>query len=90
MAMKPKRTTQPSHGRTEHIYRVESAEPYGWIVYLDGDSATHFFRSRPLALAKACEWAEANRPSLVLLSNIAGHIERHSEYQATPSPATLG
>ena len=90
MATKPKRTMQPARARTEHIYRVESAEPYGWIVYLDGDSATHFFRSRPLALAKACEWAEANRPSLVLLSNIAGHIERHSEYQASSGAAIPG
>jgi hypothetical protein len=55
-------------------------------VFIDADSETHFFCRRPAALAKACRWAGAQRPRLVLLSNIAGHIERHREYLATPDP----
>jgi hypothetical protein len=73
-----------------NVFRVESVEPYGWIVYRDGDAQTELFRSRPLALAQACARARANRPSVVLLSNIAGHIERHREYAETPEPARQG
>jgi hypothetical protein len=32
-----------------HVFRIESAEPYGWIVYLKGFAETHHFISRSLA-----------------------------------------
>jgi len=66
------------------VFRVESVEPYGWIVYRDGEAETRLFRSRPLALAHACARARSLPPSVVLLSNIAGHIERYREYPQPP------
>jgi hypothetical protein len=33
--------------------RVESAEPYGWVVYLEGSKRAHFFVGRSIALALA-------------------------------------
>ncbi len=74
---------------SSEVFRVESVEPYGWIVYRDGEPETHLFRSRPLALAHACARARSLQPSVVLLSNIAGHIERYREYPQpldTPKP----
>jgi hypothetical protein len=77
-------------GDAGHVIRVESVEPYGWIVYLDGHSETHFFHSRPAALKYASGWAAAKRPSVVLLSNIAGHVERYAEYPEGDTPVTSG
>lgn len=74
----------PTPCSADNVFRVESVEPYGWIVYRDGEAETRLFRSRPLALAHACARARARRPSVVLLSNIAGHIARYREY---PDPA---
>lgn len=74
----------PARRSADNVFRVESVEPYGWIVYRDGEAETRLFRSRPLALAHACARARARRPSVVLLSNIAGHIERYRDY---PDPA---
>ena len=68
MAKKPKRTTtRPQNTGRVRVFRVESAQPYGWIVYLDGHSETHFFASYSLSLIYAREWAKANPPSVILV-----------------------
>ena len=65
MAKKPKqKTAHPQNAGGVNVFRVESAQPYGWIVYLDGHAQTHFFASHALALIYAREWAKANPPSV--------------------------
>lgn len=60
-----------------NVFRVESAEPYGWIVYLDGFARTHFFTSRSLALTYARDWAKVNAPSLIVVVGADGQVERY-------------
>jgi len=55
-------------------FRVESAEPYGWVVYLEGTRRTHFFMARGLALSLAKLWAQALPPSKVQLVDPAGRV----------------
>jgi hypothetical protein len=86
MARKPKQTTahRPNTGGA-NVFRVESAQPYGWIVYLDGHAKTHFFASHTLALLYAREWAKANPPSVILLVGLDGKIDVLQSYAATTS-----
>lgn len=58
-----------------NLFRVESAEPYGWIVYMDGFEKTHFFSSRSIALMYAREWAEVNAPSVIQVVCFSGQVE---------------
>ena len=60
-----------------NVFRVESAEPYGWIVYLDGFAKTHFFTGRSLALSYARDWAKVNAPSVIVVVGADGKVERH-------------
>jgi hypothetical protein len=55
-------------------FRVESAEPYGWVVYLEGTRRTYFFMARGLALSLAKLWAQAVPPSKVQLVDLAGRV----------------
>jgi hypothetical protein len=55
-------------------FRVESAEPYGWVVYLEGTPRTHFFMARGLALSLAKLWAQALPPSKVQLVDLSGRV----------------
>jgi hypothetical protein len=83
MARKPKRTTarlQKAGGI--NVFRVESAQPYGWIVYLDGHAKTHFFASYSLALIYAREWAKANPPSVMLVIGPDGKMAVSQTYSA--------
>jgi hypothetical protein len=57
-----------------HCFRVESAEPYGWVVYLEGTRRTHFFMARGLALSLAKLWAQAIPPSKVQLVDLTGRV----------------
>jgi hypothetical protein len=83
MAKKPKQTTaRRQHAGGVNVFRVESAQPYGWIVYLDGFAKTHFFVSRSLALAYAREWAKVNAPSVILVVGPDGRIDLHQTYAA--------
>ena len=70
---------------TVRVFRVESAQPYGWVVYLEGFATTHFFASRSLALMYAREWAKANVPSEVHVVGPDGLIERWEIYIAPHS-----
>jgi hypothetical protein len=62
------------------VFRVESAQPYGWIVYLDGFPKTHLFVGRSLALMYAREWAKANAPSVIHIADLSGQLEREETY----------
>jgi hypothetical protein len=84
MAKKPKRTTaRPQNTGEGCVFRVESAQPYGWIVYLDGHSETHFFASYSLSLIYAREWAKANPPSVILVVGPDGKMVVSQTYSAT-------
>ena len=53
-------------------FRVESAEPYGWVVYLQGEHRTHFFGAQSLAVMYAKLWANSRAPSLVDVVDLNG------------------
>ena len=57
-----------------NVFRVESAQPYGWVVYLDGHAKTHFFASHTLALMYAREWAKANPPSVLVVVDLTERL----------------
>jgi hypothetical protein len=83
------RTEQtPTNGRAmsedeEYRYfRVESAEPYGWVVYLEGTRRTHFFMARGLALSLAKLWAQAVPPSKVQLVDLSGRVTQEWTFKA--------
>jgi len=42
------------------VFRVESVQPYGWIIYLEGFAETYHFMSHSLAMMYAREWAKVN------------------------------
>ena len=63
-------------------FRVESAEPYGWVVYLEGTRRTHFFMARGLALSLAKLWAQAIPPSKVQLIDLAGRVSQEWTFRA--------
>jgi hypothetical protein len=63
-------------------FRVESAEPYGWVVYLEGTRRTHFFMARGLALSLAKLWAQAIPPSKVQLVDLSGRVTQEWTFQA--------
>ena len=84
MAKKPKQTTvRPQNAGRVNVFRVESAQPYGWIVYLDGHAKTHFVASHALALMYAREWAKANPPSALLVVGPDGKIDVSETYAGT-------
>jgi hypothetical protein len=62
-------------------FRVESAEPYGWVVYLEGTRRTHFFMARGLALSLAKLWAQAVPPSKVQLVDLTGRVTQEWTFQ---------
>jgi hypothetical protein len=62
------------------VFRVEPAQPYGWMVYLDGFPKTHLFVDRSLALMYAREWAKANVPSVIQVAGSSGQLEREDTY----------
>jgi hypothetical protein len=81
MAKKPKQTTaRRQNAGAVNVFRVESAQPYGWIVYLDGHAETHFFASHRLALMYAREWAKANPPSVLVVVGPDGKIDVSETY----------
>jgi len=84
MAQKPtQKTARPQNAGGVNVFRVESAQPYGWIVYLDGHAKTHFFVSHSLALMYAREWAKANPPSVLVVVGPDGRIDVSESYAAT-------
>jgi hypothetical protein len=68
------------------VFRVESAQPYGWIVYLDGFPKTHLFVGRSLALMYAREWAKANAPSVIQVVDSSGQVDREETYSNGKRP----
>ena len=63
------------------VFRVESTQPYGWIVYLEGFAETHHFMSRSLAMMYAREWAKVNAPSVIQVVALDGHVELERTYR---------
>jgi hypothetical protein len=83
MRGKPNKTLRSHQSPAVRIFRVASAQPYGWIVYLDGFPETHFFANRSLAIRYARDWAERNAPSEIHVVGRDGLIE-HREIYASP------
>ena len=63
------------------VFRVESVQPYGWIVYLEGFAETHHFMSRSLAMMYAREWSKVNAPSVIQIVGLDGHVELERNYR---------
>ena len=85
---KPKKPAAPHQNADGvNVFRVESAQPYGWIVYLDGFAKTHFFVSRSLALLYAREWAKVNAPSVIVVVGPDGQTDVDQTYAAMASHA---
>ena len=83
MAKKPNQIPAPGqNARGVNVFRVESAQPYGWIVYLDGFAKTHFFVGRSLALVYAREWAKVNAPSVIVVLGPDAQIDVDQTYTA--------
>ena len=81
--MKPNQVPAPGQNTGGvNVFRVESAQPYGWIVYLEGSAKTHFFVSGSLARAYAREWAKVNAPSVILVVGPDGRIDLQQTYAA--------
>jgi hypothetical protein len=74
--------TTMSEALEYRCFRVESAEPYGWVVYLEGTRRTHFFMARGLALSLAKLWAQAIPPSKVQLVDLSGRVTQEWTFRA--------
>lgn len=74
--------TTMSESLEYRCFRVESAEPYGWVVYLEGTRRTHFFMARGLALSLAKLWAQAIPPSKVQLVDLTGRVTQEWTFRA--------
>jgi hypothetical protein len=61
-------------------FRVESAEPYGWVVYLEGTRRAHFFVGRSIAVTFAKLFAQALAPSRVRLVDLSGRVTEEWAY----------
>jgi hypothetical protein len=57
-------------------------ESYGWVAFPEGDpDERQFFASKSLALTYAQLWAEANRPSRLVLLDRHGAVTREWAYE---------
>lgn len=74
--------TEMTQAQEYRCFRVESAEPYGWVVYLEGTRRTHFFMARGLALSLAKLWAQAIPPSKVQLVDLGGRVTQEWTFRA--------
>jgi len=63
-------------------FRVESAAPYGWVVYCEGSRRTHFFGSESLAVLCARLWARAEAPSMLHVVDLSGQVTRQWVFPA--------
>jgi len=63
------------------VFRVESVQPYGWIIYLEGFAETYHFMSHSLAMMYAREWAKVNAPSVIQVVGPDGHVELERTYR---------
>jgi hypothetical protein len=63
------------------VFKVESAQPYGWVVSMEESQAKpHFFINRALATNYARLWARANAPSVLRLVDLQGKTMREWSY----------
>ena len=85
MRRKPNKTLRSHQSPAVRMFRVASAQPYGWIVYLDGFPETHFFASRSLAIRYARDWAERNAPSEIRVVGPGGLVEHRRIYYSPRS-----
>ena len=63
-------------GHDVRQFCVESAAPYGWVVYCEGSRQTHFFGSENLAVLCARLWARAKAPSRLDVKDLSGKVTR--------------
>lgn len=70
--------------RQVRLFKVESAQPYGWVVSMDEAAAKpHFFVNRALATNYARLWARANAPSVLRVIDLDGRTIREWSYAKT-------
>lgn len=63
------------------VFKVESAQPYGWIVSMEDSAAKpHFFINRALATNYARLWARANSPSVLRVVDRHGRTIKEWSY----------
>jgi hypothetical protein len=67
--------------RSVKVFKVESAQPYGWIVSMEDSLAKpHFFINRALATNYARLWARANAPSVLRVVDLHGRTIKEWSY----------
>jgi hypothetical protein len=66
--------TMPRRTEEANVFRVESADLQGWVVYLVGDAKTRQFVNQDLAVAYAQRCAQDNRPSVVVVIETDGTV----------------
>jgi len=65
---------------TVPVFLVAPESSIGWRVSFDGAAEAHSFVDKRLAVRYARDWAEANRPSRVVVLSREGSDEVHWEY----------
>jgi hypothetical protein len=64
------------------IFSVLPDPRHGWRVSVEGGQQSYFFVDKKLALDYVSDWAEANTPSRVVVSDRSGCPEKAWEYQS--------
>ncbi|MCU0803878.1 MAG: DUF2188 domain-containing protein [Burkholderiales bacterium] len=62
------------------VFLVAPEASIGWRVSFDGAPEAHSFVDKRLAIRYARDWAEANRPSRVVVRSREGSDEAHWDY----------
>jgi hypothetical protein len=68
---------------------IKPSAPDCWTVYIDGRKEGHWFASRSQILSYGRMCASANPPSILVLFNERGKVDKHWSF-ATPVCAPAG
>jgi hypothetical protein len=63
------------------LFIVYPGPVFGWAVACEGNTQSHFFSDKRVAITYARSWAEANRPARVRVETAEGKIEAEWLYE---------
>ena len=70
-----------ANAKSTKVFKLESAQPYGWVVSLEDSVAKpHFFINQALATDYARLWARANAPSVLRMIDLQGRTLKEWSY----------